>query len=121
MKKTELNFEEKIEEVIWEEISVPLCVKDKTEQSDNYVIYLNAVYWAKWGIMFARNQPKPLKVEWRKNKAYCNNKFIGEIEYIEHDGMNYYEWTTPSASGNEKTESEAKQAVEDSFNDFTPK
>lgn len=38
-----------IEEFIWEEISVPLNQSDKDNYTDNYVHYLNAVYWAKWG------------------------------------------------------------------------
>lgn len=47
-KKPSLTDKE-IENYIWEEISVPLSKDDIDNQTDNYITYLNAVYWAKWG------------------------------------------------------------------------
>jgi hypothetical protein len=38
-----------IEDDIWENIPIPLSKIDIDTQSDNYVKYLNAVHWAKWG------------------------------------------------------------------------
>lgn len=50
MKATTLfHTDKEIEEHIWEEISVPLSQVDLDTQSDNYIKYLNAVFWAKWG------------------------------------------------------------------------
>jgi hypothetical protein len=41
--------DEEIEKYIWENISIPLSQIDIDTQSDGYIQYLNAVYWAKWG------------------------------------------------------------------------
>lgn len=41
--------DKEIEEYIWEEISIPLSKIDIDTQSDEYIQYLNAVHWAKWG------------------------------------------------------------------------
>lgn len=46
---TLFHTDKEIEEYIWEEISVPLSQIDIDYESDNYLKYLNAVYWAKWG------------------------------------------------------------------------
>lgn len=41
--------DKQIEETIWEEMPIPLCKEDIDNRSDGYVLYLNAVHWAKWG------------------------------------------------------------------------
>lgn len=41
--------DKEIEDYIWENISVELCEIDITTHSDNYIKYLNAVHWAKFG------------------------------------------------------------------------
>lgn len=46
---TPLLTDKEIEEYIWEEIPISLSQIDIDNYSDNYVRYLNAVHWAKWG------------------------------------------------------------------------
>ena len=46
---TPLLTDKAIEEYIWEEIPVSLSQIDIDTHSDEYIRYLNAVYWAKWG------------------------------------------------------------------------
>lgn len=46
---TPLLSDKAIEEYIWENISVPLSQSDIDNQTEEYIIYLNAVHWAKWG------------------------------------------------------------------------
>lgn len=46
---TPLLTDKEIEEYIWEEIPVSLSQLDIDTHSDEYIRYLNAVHWAKWG------------------------------------------------------------------------
>jgi len=46
---TPLLTDKDIEDDIWENITMPLSKIDIDTQSDNYIKYLNAVHWAKWG------------------------------------------------------------------------
>jgi hypothetical protein len=46
---TPLLSDKAIEEYIWENISVPLSQSDIDNQTEEYIKYLNAVHWAKWG------------------------------------------------------------------------
>lgn len=48
-KHTKKLSDKEIEDYIWENISIPLSQVDIDNNSDAYVQYLNAVYWAKWG------------------------------------------------------------------------
>lgn len=44
-----LLSDKEIEEHIWEGISVPLSQLDIDNQTDEYIDYLNAIHWAKFG------------------------------------------------------------------------
>ena len=46
---TPLLSDKAIEEYIWEEIPISLSQIDIDTHSDEYIRYLNAVHWAKWG------------------------------------------------------------------------
>lgn len=46
---TPLLSDKAIEEYIWENISVSLSQLDIDNHTEEYITYLNAVHWAKWG------------------------------------------------------------------------
>lgn len=44
-----LLSDKELEETIWEEINVPLSQLDIDNHTDEYIKYLNAIHWAKFG------------------------------------------------------------------------
>ena len=46
--KLDVPTDEETESQLWEEIALPLCEKDRKNNTKNYRLYTETLYWIKW-------------------------------------------------------------------------